>query len=308
MIQALNMELEIVRTVLRNDVNEICVCTNTDTGAADGGTVGKSYYTVISIFSKSIAKEIASRMAVSGLFAHISDFVGSYTHKDALHLVFAYNPESRLAYKEALYAPTFVKRKEIALSILSALAETEMRGEAGKLLLSEENLNLTADGKVYFNYFLDFENMKLPEGPENGVEFYRDAAKLAADVLSREYEAKYDGRAAMYPNDLRLMYKKVNTGAFRSISQIMAFVKTLPDKPVEQRFGVMRMAGVFEGFFRLIFGKPANLLLTAVVLITLVYLGYQIAVRVTAGQDTKRNTVYAGMTQIGDIYLGEDFD
>lgn len=296
MINALNMELETVRTVFKGETNEVSVCVD---NKRDSG----SYYTVVSIFSKTVGKEIAERMAVGGLFAQNSDFIGSFTYRDALQLVFLYRPESRLINREALYASTFSKRKEIALSFLTALAETEMRGDIGKLLITNENVNITPDAKIYINYFLDFGKF-TPTAEQDS--FCRDAANFAFDILTREYAAKYEQQVGMYPNELRLMYKKVQNKAFRSLSQIMAFIKTLPDKPVEQRFGVMRLVSGFEGIKNFIFKNPAALFLTVVVLVTLGYLGYQLAVRAIADKNTKENTVYVGMQQIGEVYLGEE--
>jgi len=296
MISALNMEFEIVRTVLKNDANEISVCIDAkrDSGA---------HYTILSIFSKSIAKDIAERMAVDGLFSQNSDFVGSFTLRDALHLVFHYHPESRLANKEALYAGSFAKRKGIALSFLTALAETEIRGDIGRLLITDENVNISSGGKVYLNYFLDFKKFTPSPGQDD---FYRDAARFAFEILSREYAEKYEQQTELYPNELRLMYKKTQNRAFKSYSQLMAFIKTLSDTPREQRVGIMRLLGVFEGIRSFLFKNPANLFLTVVVVITLGYLGYQLMIRALAEKSTKENTVYVGMQTIGEVYLGEE--
>jgi len=296
MISALNMELEIVRTVFRNDINEAGVYTDIkrDTG---------NYYTVVSIYSKSVAKDITGRMALKGLFSQNRDFIGSFTHRDALHLVFAYYPESRLMNKEAFYAPTFAKRKDIALSFLTALAETELRGDVGRLLITGENVNITPDGKVYLNYYLNFQGF-IPAEAEDA--YHRDAADFAFGILTREYAAKYEQQVEMYPHELRLMYKKTQNKSFRSFSQIMAFVNSLPDKPAEQRFGMTRLLGVLEGLRNFVIKNPANLFLVVVVLITLGYLGYQLAVRAITSRDMKENTVYVGMQQIGEVYLGEE--
>jgi hypothetical protein len=296
MISALNMELEIVRTVLVSDVNEVSVYSDTkrDTG---------NYYTMVSVFSKAVAKVLAGRIAIGGLFGGNRDFVGSFTQKDALHLVFVYHPESSLANKQALYAGTFAKRREIALSFLAALAETEITGDLGRLLISDKNINLTPDGKVYLNYFLDFKGFIPSEGEEL---FLRDAAEYAFHILAQEYAAKYDDQVELYPNDLRLMYKKLQNKTFRSLSQILAFVRTLPDKPPEQRFGIMKLAGAAESVKSYILKKPAHLFLAIVVIMTVGYLGYQLVMRAMASKSIEENTVYVGMQQIGEVYLGEE--
>ncbi|MCL2056097.1 MAG: hypothetical protein FWH02_02630 [Oscillospiraceae bacterium] len=296
MISALNMELEAVRTVLSNDVNEVGVYIDAkrDTG---------SYYTVVALSSSKIAKEIAGRMAITGLFSQNSDFIGSFTQRDVLHLVFNYHEESRLVNRESLYAPNFTKRKEAALSLLAALGETEMSADIGMLLLTDENVNITPDGKIYLNYFLDFGKFS-PSVQQDS--YYREAAGFTFGILTREYAEKYDAQVEMYPHELRLMYKKMQNKAFRSLSQIMAFVRTLPESPSEQRFGLMRLVGAADTLKGYLLKNPANLFIAAMVIVTLGYLGYQIAVRVAAGRNMRENTVYVGMQQIGEVYLGEE--
>lgn len=296
MIRALNMELEIVRTVFRSQVNEVSVYADVK---RDSGT----HYTVISIFSKSVAKEIAGRITLNGLFTQNSDFLGSFTHRDSLCLVFLYHPESRLANKEALYAPSFAKRKEVALSFLTALAETEIGGDIGKLLISDANVNISPEGKVYLNYFLDFSEFTPSPDPDD---FYRDAAGFAFDILAREYAAKYEQQMELYPNELRLMFKKTENRAFKSHSQIMAFVRTLSDEPKEQRFGIMRLVDRLDKIKDFLLKNPVNFFLVAVVLVTVGYLGYQVAIRAMASRNIKENTVYVGMQVIGEVYLGEE--
>jgi len=110
----------------------------------------------------------------------------------------------------------------------------------------------------------------------------------------------------MYPHELRLMYKKNQNKMFRSLSQIMAFVRMLPENPVRRRFGLMRVVDSLGRFAGVISRNPLNLFLAVVTLVTLVYLGYQLTVRSVANRGVKENTVYAGMQQIGDIHLGEE--
>jgi hypothetical protein len=290
------MELEIVRTVFLGELNEVGVYVDTKRET-------EQYYTLVSIFSKPIAKELAGRLAIGGLFSGNRDYIGSFTHKDALNLVFVYHPESRLMNKAGLYAPTFSRQKEVALSFLAALAEAEMGEDIGPLLITDENVSITPEGKVYLNYFLDFKRFETGAAQDT---FYCTAANYAAEILCREYAAQYDGQTAMYPHELRLMYKKIQNRSFRSLSQIMAFVRALPSQPVRQRLGPMRAVGAFEGIRGFIAKNPAGLFLAVVVLVTVAYLGYQVTVRSMTSRNVRENTVYDGMRHIGEVYLGEE--
>jgi hypothetical protein len=290
------MELKIVRTVFRGNLNDVGVYADTKGGE-------DQYYTVVSVFSTSVAKELASRLTIGGLFSGNRDYIGSFTHNGALNLVFVYHPESRLMNKSALYAPTFAKQKEVALSFLAALAETGAEEDVGKLLIMDENVNIAPGGKVYLNYFLDFKRFTPNQARDR---YYYIAANYAAEILAREYAAQYGGQTDMYPHELCLMYKKIKNRTFRSLSQIMAFVRSLPDKPARRKFGAMRILGAFEGAKNFVAKKPANLFLAAVVLVTVIYLGYQVALRSTTSRSVRENTVFEGMRQIGEIYLGEE--
>ncbi len=296
MISALNMELETVRTVLKNEACEVNVAIDAkrDTGA---------YCTVVSISSTPVAKEIAARIAVNGLFGQNRDFIGSFTHKDALHLVFAYQQENLLTATQSIYAGTFQKRKEVALRFLAALAETELEGDIGRLLINGRNINLTPQGLVSLNYFLDFSEF-IPM--HRNDHFYRDAAAYAFGILAREYELKYSGEVDMYPQELRLMHKKLHNRAFRSLSQVIAFVRGLPEVPTEQRFGVMKAVDAAKGVRAFVMRYPTRLFLIAVVAVTVGYLGYQLSIRAQSRQNLRENTVYVGMQQIGEVYLGEE--
>lgn len=295
MIRALHLELEPVRVVLKNPVNEVSVCA--DSGHKD------SFYTVISILSKAVAKELAARVALGGLFSQNSDFVGHLSHRDALLLIFRYHSENRLANKQALYAKSFGERKALAVSLLTALAGADFPADIGLLLIAEENLNIAADGKVYLNYLLDFSRFS-PSA--TGDDLYRAAAGAAFDILAAGYAAKYERHVEYYPHELRLMYKKIENRTFHSYSQAMTFVQALPDTPREQRFGAKRLLGAAERLRDIILRKPANLFLSAVVAITLVYLGYQLAIRAAAGRGVRENTVFVGLQTIGEVYLGEE--
>ncbi|MEG1972277.1 MAG: hypothetical protein RR315_03885, partial [Oscillospiraceae bacterium] len=105
MIEALNMQLQKVRTVLSNEVNEISVC-------VDQKRKSGVYYTMISINSPKVRVQMAGVLASDDSMASNSDFIGSFSHGDSLSLVFLYREENLLSRSESIYGTNFAKRKE----------------------------------------------------------------------------------------------------------------------------------------------------------------------------------------------------
>ncbi|MEG1773772.1 MAG: hypothetical protein RR320_02840, partial [Oscillospiraceae bacterium] len=132
------MQLETVRTVLSNEVNEISVC-------VDLKRKSGVFYTVVSIISAPVRRKVAGIFASDGPLATNSDFIGLFSHGDSLNLVFLYREESLLSRREAIYATTFALRKQIVESLLVSLAETQLLGSIGLLLLSDRNINISPE-------------------------------------------------------------------------------------------------------------------------------------------------------------------
>lgn len=296
MIEALHMQLEPVRTVLQNDVNEILVCVDLKrkTGA---------FYTVITITAPQIRRQVAGLLAGQGLFSSNSDFLGSFTYGDSLNLVFLYRQESLLEKREAIYGSSFRKRKEMVESLLISLAETQVTGSVGLLLLASENINISPDATVYFNYFLDFAKWK----PESGEDlFYARTAELCFHILSREYSIKYDDYLPNYPGELQVMQKKAQLHSFPSFNSILTFVKMIPDEPKEPSVGIRKLWERILAGWAWVKAHSMALFLVTIVAVTLIYTGYQIFLRVSYRQAAEKNTSYIGLENIGEVYLGDE--
>lgn len=296
MIQALNMELEPIRTVLKNNVNEIMVCRDQKRDSGE-------YYTIISINDTAIRKKIAGKIAGEGLFSSNGDFIGSFVHRDSLNLVFLYQRENRLCNQEAIYGQTFADRKKLATNLLIACAETEITGALGILLIQDYNINVFYGCRITFNYFLDFQKWN----PEDGeTDFYRHAANYAFGIMSREYQVRLDGDFMCYPKELQLFYRKTQQRNFHSFNHILTFIKTLPDRPSEQHTG-FRM--ILDRLIRLKSNLSAHatpIFLSVILTFTALFTGYQMFTRLTAKSNTQENTMYIGMDRIGEVYLGDE--
>lgn len=294
--EALNMQLETVRTVLKNDVNEISVCVDLKrrTGV---------FYTVISITGPAVRKQIAGMLAAEGLFASNNDYIGFFPRGESLNLVFLYRNENNLARQEAIYATSFARRKQIAENLLAALAETQAAGAVGMLFLNDRNVNIAPDLTIYYNYFLDFKAFNPACEPRR---FYQAAAEAAFKILAGEYELRHDGQVSEYPSELQVFYKKVEMNSFASYSGILSFIKMLPDQPTEPNVGFRRVISSAQGLIGWVRSHSMKLFIAALISATLIYLGYQIIVRISYNNLSKQNTTYVGLADIGEVYLGDE--
>lgn len=294
MFVALNMELQIVRTVLENEINDIYVCTDVknNTGV---------YYTMISIKDVSYRKMIAEKMKTSGLFFGNKDYVGSFVFSNQLNLVFHYYHESLLSVMGSVYLYSFVECKEAALSFVAAFAEAGVYGGYGLLLLDEKNINLGKDGSIQMNYFLDFAKWK----DCTQEEFITAVAEGAFHILDINYREKYDSEE-LYPDDLRLYYMKWKSTGFSTFGQIITTIRGMADKPIEMRGIFWWLKSRFKITRNFLFRNSMNTFLTILVIATLLYAAYEIGTRIRASRAYERNMDYYGIETIGDVYLGDE--
>lgn len=295
MLQTLNMELEPVRTVLKNEVCEVSVCTD---------QMGSSevFYTDVAVYQPELRRELARELADGALFEGNADFIGSFTFRDGFHLVFAYHPENRLCGREEEYCSNFASRKKLAMSLLAACAQAGASGGVGELVLDKANINISQSGEVYFNYFLDFSHLR----PADGTDFLRAAGMRVYDILSGGYRIEFDGDIERYPRQLQLFYRKAQARGYTSLSQLMAFVRGLPDEPEENYTGARRILRRLKQLWGFILGHSTEAFLCLLVLVTLIYATVQIVSRVRAGREKESIGFYSGISQIGEVYLGDE--
>ncbi|MBC5659196.1 hypothetical protein H8S44_05355 [Anaerosacchariphilus sp. NSJ-68] len=295
MFPALNMELEIVRTVLKNQVNDIYVCTDTrkDTGV---------FYTMVSIHDKSCRKLVTEKLNTERLFFSNRDFIGSFIYENRLNLVFRYYHENLLSLLGSVYLAEFTDCKRAALGLIAACAECGAGPELGALLLNDRNINVTREGEVQFNYFLDFA--ELEEGLEEPA-YLQLVAEKVFGILELNYKGRYETPDS-YPGDLRLFYMKLNTTGFSSLGHMIAAVRSMPDKPVEMRGLLWWIRSRFRRIRGFLFRNSMSAFLTILVVVTLIYGSVQVWRRWTVKKAYESNVSYNGIEYIGNVYLGEE--
>ena len=295
MFPALNMELEIVRTVLQNDVNDVYVCTDLlkNTGV---------FYTMISIRDTGYRKIVTEKLNTERLFFSNRDFIGSFIYENRLNLVFRYYHENLLSLLGGVYLSEFSDCRRAALNLITACAECGAGSGVGMLLLDERNINLTKDGDVQFNYFLDFSRIEQDVDEKS----YMDAvAKTVFGILELNYKGRYDS-PEQYPDALRLFWLKMRTTGFSSMGHMISTIRTMPDKPVEMRGILWWFRSRFRRVKNFLFRNSMTAFLTILVTVTLIYAAVQIHSRWRIRKAYENNVSYYGIEYIGSVYLGDE--
>jgi hypothetical protein len=295
MFPALNMELEIVRVVLQNEVNDIYVCTDLlkDTGV---------FYTMISIHDARYRKIVTEKLNTERIFFSNKDFLGSFLYENRLNLVFRYYHENLLSLLGSVYLAEFSDCKRAALNLVAACAECGAGNDMGILLLNERNINISRDGEIQFNYFLDFAEME-PGAEES---YYISAvANAAFRILDLNYRGRYES-PEVYPDPLRLFYLKMNTTGFQSLGHMIATIRTMPEKLVEMRGIIWWFRNGFRRIRHFLFRNSMTAFLSILVLVTLIYAGVQIRSRWIVKKAYENNVSYYGIEYIGGVYLGDE--
>ena len=171
----------------------------------------------------------------------------------------------------------------------------------GVLLLNDRNINITREGEVQFNYFLDFSQW------QPGIEeqrYYQEVAQKVFGILELNYKGKYETPDS-YPGDIRLFYMKMTTTGFPSLGHMISAVRNMPDKPVEMRGLLWWFKSRFQRVRGFLFRNAMTAFLTILVAVTVIYAGVQIHGRWKVRKAYESNISYNGIDYIGNVYLGD---
>lgn len=296
MIPALNMHLEDVRVVLKNEINNITVC-------KDIKEEEPVFYTMISIKNDRYRKHITEQMNQKGMFASCDDFVGSFSVGSELKLLFRYVSDNRIDNVGSIYLYDFVKCRTAALNLASEVAASGITGQVCKLLLEPRNINVNSDCEISLNYFLDFKEYNLDEDVFDDVECI---AESVFRILERPWKEKLGGDISHYPDELRLFKMKVQNYSFLSCGQIMTQIRSMPDRPYAKQGLAWRIRKVIRKLKNTFLRNPERVFVTALVVLTIFYAAYQIGIRVRVRRAYERNISYSAMEYIGTVYLGNE--
>jgi len=295
-IPALNMHLEDVRVVLKNEINDITVC-------RDVKENGQKFYTMISIKDDMYRKYITEQMSVGNMFSHCKDFIGSFSMGKELKLVFRYEVENLIGNVGSIYLYDFARCRQAAIQLVSVIAEKGMSGQICKLLLNPRNINIDRECSVTLNYFLDFQEYDLNLGQFNDMDCI---AETVFSILERPWKEKFQGEVQNYPDELRLFWMKIQNHSFLSYGQIVSQLRGMPNKPIAKQGVIWKIRKVLRNIRTVLFKNPLRIVLTVLVAVTIVYAAWQISMRIKVQRAYQKNVSYSAMEYIGTVYLGDE--
>ena len=296
MIPALNMHLENVRVVLRNEVNDITVC-------RDNRDNTHPFYAMIAVKSDIHRKYLTEQMNQGRLFSHAKNFVGSFSVGKELRLLFRYESENLLQTVGSIYLYDFVRCKTAAMNLVGAMAETGIEGPLCRLLLHPRNINVNSDCSVTLNYFLDFKDFDPEDEPFFTMDYL---AEQVFHILELPWKEKFHGEINNYPDELRLFWMKIQNHSYLTYGQMMAQLRSMPDRPIARQGFVWRVKRTLRSIKNVLFRNPTRILLTVLVIVTFVYAGWQIGMRMKIRQAYDRNLSDSALEYIGNVYLGNE--
>lgn len=288
MIYSLDKKFEVVRTIVSNKTNDVMVAkakTNND----------PQFYTLVQIKDKSCQARLLKIISQNHMGNFISDFVEIMAFESSVILIFKYITESKLFYYKSLYWRNFSDRLKVAKNLLAELMSSRMPVEILYFMLDENNLNLTADGSVFFNYFLNFDI--LPE-TVNMQDIINRAAEVVLRILTEDIKIKY------FETDL--LRVKVLRKSFSSFADIYSDLKNIPDKEETGSYLFKKLKRWNKRYKARVLSITKAVILAVIIGASLFYTFTQWDSRKAVPVQATETAVYDGLNKIGTITLQPD--
>lgn len=146
-IQTIHGEYLIIKKVYSDDSFEINLCKSEEDEEEE------KLYTVITLKNQEVIR------STTGIFSSLrqnhefADFIECFSRDSYLYIVFLYYDEVPLNFEDIGDKPV-MERVEVIKQLLSLIIILNIPTPIIYDVLSKENINFDASGKVYFNYFL----------------------------------------------------------------------------------------------------------------------------------------------------------
>lgn len=146
-IQTIHGEYSIIKKVYSDDSFEINLCKS-----EEDEEEGK-LYTVITLKNQEVIRNTIGIFSSLRQNHEFVDFKECFSRESYLYIVFLYYEEAPLNFEDIGDKPV-MERVEIVKQLLSLIVILNIPSPIVYDVLSKENINFDASGKVYFNYFL----------------------------------------------------------------------------------------------------------------------------------------------------------
>lgn len=288
MIYSLDKKFEIVRTVISNKTNDILVAKNLE-------KVDQEFYTMVRIKDKKCQSRLLKILSKNSIEHLESDFVEIMAFESSIILIFKYFTESRLFYYKSLYWRNYPDRLKVAKNLLAELMSSRMPVEILYFMLDEDNLNLTSDGLIFFNYFLNFDAM-----PETITmqDIVNRAAETVLRILTEDINTNY--------HETDLLRVKVYRKSFSSFAEVYSDIKNIPEKPESSTHFFRKLKRWNKQYKQRTVTIVKIAVIVAIICASLVYTYSEWQNRRAVPVQAEETPVYDGLNKIGTVTLYEE--
>ena len=222
--QSQKMQLQSVRIVLKNDVNEVHVCRN---------LIDKSggLYTVICVKDHMLVRKFLT--VCEQTKSEESFFVDCFSDGENQIIVFPYVKERLL---DNFYRPDILSVSEcedVCINTIIACMSSPLPWPLLYLVLTQGQLHLSRDGSVYLGYMIDLEDLDVTRTEKDCTV---RCARILLDLLRPK-----EGRQV---NSLKLLDKKVAKASYTRFVELYKDVR-ISAAPRQQTKFFRRLRGWF---------------------------------------------------------------
>lgn len=201
-----NMTLQETQEVFRGKVNDVIVCHDMANG-------GKTYYTVLVVHERSVAKRLLELYHAAGERAK-ETFVADFTWKDSYLMVFDYVRERPL---DAFFSSEIFTLQECEFLCLNLTVECLASGIPYPVLylqLLQNQVHIAKDKNTYLGYCIDLQQLSPAIGE-------KECATLCAQKIFALLGGFNSGRATSY----RLLAKRAQKSGYQRFTDLYKDLK-----------------------------------------------------------------------------------
>jgi len=221
-----DMTLHSVRSILKNEVNDVVICQDQDSPA-------RPYYTLVAVKDRDTAKTLLSIFESQPRDAFEPDesrspaFIKCFSHKEQLCYLFEYNEERNLdAFCEGQITSQVI-RERICINIVLSCLSSPLPFPLLFLLLEQRQLHIEKDNTIYFTPYFDLRRLD-PKKTETHCTI--ECVRLLLDILQKKNAGGRSSRASL--KSYELLRKKIDSRSCRHFTELYRDIKisALPEK------------------------------------------------------------------------------
>ena len=293
------VNMEPVRTILSNDVNDVIIYRDTGSGGR--------FFTVVFIKDRNVIEYVLELLdTVNGIESEDSDFMGVNASESRLALTFRYFPERSIDSFASVQLVEYKAAIEASRTFIERCMGSELPQELLWLAIDRKNISIDRENNVYFNYFLDFS--KMPEGLTR--EKLADRAAFFVKSLLTDYFARMKKRGKVkYPNSVELFIRKEEKLLFTSFADVYQDILFMIEEEKNRRRGLKGLWDRLKARFGFSQDTIKILIVILVLAITITYVVSECRSRRIPAfmfQDGAGAGVYSGMDVVGRENLLEN--